>query len=146
MISKQYGQNALLHLCKQCVGDAGAHRCTIARISPLSTRLGYLSNWVFAREGIESHPPFQEFKDIFEILQKVTLKSTPQEEWLLVNVLGRSPPQSRAPVCRTGHRPEILDELNHSGPFHGPTYTNTVGTKLSVANRYLRDPEVGNGP
>ena len=43
MISKQYSQNALLYLCKQCVGDAGTYRCTIARFSPLGTHLGYLT-------------------------------------------------------------------------------------------------------
>ena len=74
------------------------------------------------REGIESHPYLEEFKDIFETPQKVTLKSNPQEEWLLVNVLGHSLPAQ--PCADLPHWPQArhpLDELNHSGPFRGPT-------------------------
>ena len=35
------------------------------------------------------------------MLEKVTLKSNPYKEWLLVDVLGQSR-QSSAPICRTG--------------------------------------------
>jgi hypothetical protein len=52
------------------------------------------------REGIENHPYLEELKDISESPWKVTLKSNPQKDRLLVDVLGRSL-QSSAPICRS---------------------------------------------
>ena len=74
------------------------------------------------REGIESHLNLEESKDIYENSQKATLQSNPQEEWLLVNVLGHSAPTK--PCADLPHGPQArhpLDELNCSRPFRGPT-------------------------
>ena len=74
------------------------------------------------REGIESHLNLEESKDIYENSQKATLQSNPQEEWLLVNVLGHSAPTK--PCADLPHGPKArhpLDELNCSRPFRGPT-------------------------
>jgi hypothetical protein len=63
--------------------------------------------WTF-REGTESHPYLEEFKDIFETPSKVTLKSNPQKEWLLVDVLGHSCPHIGVPgFAAAASRPDI---------------------------------------
>jgi hypothetical protein len=75
------------------------------------------------REGIESPPYLEEFKDIFETLEKVTLKSDPQKEWLLVDVLAHSVPTWQC--ADLPHWPQKarhpLDESNRSRPFREPT-------------------------
>ena len=70
------------------------------------------------REGIESHLNLEESKDIYENSQKATLKSNPQEEWLLVNVLGHSAPTK--PCADLPHGPQArhpLDELKLQQAF-----------------------------
>jgi hypothetical protein len=66
-----------------------------------------IRSFLVAREGIESPPYLEEFKDIFETLQKVTLKSNPEKEWLLVDVLGHSPHKAVRRFAALASRPDI---------------------------------------
>ena|ERR1700733_1076948 len=54
MISKQYSQDPLLYLRKQCIGDAGAYRCVTSGFPLFSTHFGYLTTQFGYWPGRES--------------------------------------------------------------------------------------------
>src|ERR1700735_5279374 len=73
MISKQYSQDPLLYLRKQCVGDAGAYRCVTSGFPLFSTHFGYLTTQFGYWPGRELNPRHADFQAFREGLRGLTI-------------------------------------------------------------------------